>query len=130
MRQTLTVLFYLNGVGETWFPLALREAEDAASLGGANPPRHAALAAARQLTPGKDGLRVAPRRGDAVAFYNHVDEGGPPAVDRLALHAGLPAPAAKEVAALWFHCDLQANEGLRPLAVGLGKQAKAYEQRR
>ena len=120
----LTVLLYLNGVGETWLPLALRDPLDAQAVGEANPPRQAALEAAQALTPGRDGLTVRPKRGDAVAFYNHIDDGSA-RVDRLALHAGLPAPADKSVATLWYHVDL-ANE-LRPLAVGVAAPAKAYK---
>jgi len=125
-HRILTVLLYLNGVGETWFPLALQDARDADAVASANPPRQTALDAACRLKPGRDGLLVAPRKGDAVAFYNHVDNGSGK-VDRLALHAGLPAPGEKSVAALWYHVDLRLNDGLQPLAVGVGSQAKSYK---
>ena len=128
-HRMLTVLLYLNGVGETWFPLALRDPADAASVENQNPPRVAALAAARQLSPRRDGLTVAPKIGDAVAFYNLLD-GGAGQVDRLSLHAGLPAPGVKSVAALWYHVDLKQGDdgaaGLTPLAVGVGPAAKSY----
>ena len=103
-RRVLTVLLYLNGVGATWFPLALQNARDAADVAGANPPGQVALAAARRLTPGRDGVTVAPRKGDAVAFYNYMDDGSGE-LDRLTAHAGLPAPAEKSVAALWYCQD-------------------------
>ena len=66
---------------------------------------------------------LTPAAGDAVAFYNyHSDDtasgagdgtgagasvgvgagAGGVALDRLALHAGLPAPSERRVAALWF----------------------------
>lgn len=97
-QRVLTVLFYLNGVGRTWFPLASAEAT------ARNPPRLAALAAAPWLVPARDGLTVTPSAGDAVAFYNYqpAGRGGGVALDRLALHAGLPAPSERRVAALWF----------------------------
>ena len=133
-HRVITVLLYLNGVGETWFPLALRDPEDAAAVGGANPPRATALKAAEQLNPGRehgwsgDGLVVAPKKGDAVAFYNLLDNGSG-GVDRLSLHAGLPAPDEKSVAALWYHADLkQGSDGMVPLAVGLGQQAQSYRK--
>lgn len=101
VHRVCTVLIYLNGVGSTWFPLALRDPKDAQSVGGANPPRQAALAAAERLSPSReDGLVVTPRKGDAVAFYNYMNDGSAQ-VDRLALHAGLPAPAEKSIASLW-----------------------------
>ena len=115
----------LSRCGATWFPFA-----DAASGGGAEggggeggggeggggegegegegggeaappPASHdAALAAARALAPERDGLRVASRKGDAVAFYNYEPSGE---LDTYAIHAGLPAPDVRHVAALWFH---------------------------
>ena len=57
-------------------------------------------AAARALAPERDGLRVASRKGDAVAFYNYEPSGE---LDPYAIHAGLPAPDVRHVAALWFH---------------------------
>ena len=127
-HRMLTVLLYLNGVGETWFPLALRDPTDAASVANQNPPRVAALDAARQLTPRRDGLTVKPKKGDAVAFYNLMDGSGQ--VDRLSMHAGLPAPGDKSVAALWYHVKLKhgGDDELTPLAVGVGQPAKIYDR--
>lgn len=86
----LTALYYLNDVeegGHTAFPAAsgamsadeagallkrLAEGESAAELG--------AREAAKSI-----GLRVAPIRGAAVLFYNHLDDGS---FDPTALHAG------------------------------------------
>ena len=64
---------------------------------------------------------LTPAAGDAVAFYNYHSDvaassagdgtgagasvgagAGGVALDRLALHAGLPAPSERRVAALWF----------------------------
>lgn len=103
-HRILTVLIYLNGVGGTWFPFARAEPTEH------NPPRLAALATAPWLEPTRDGLTVAPAAGDAVAFYNYycpsqahdIGGAGGVALDRLALHAGLPAPSERRVAALWF----------------------------
>ena len=99
--RMLTVLLYLNGKGETWFPLA--ETDAAAAAAAANPPsRPAALAACRGRVPGRDGLLVAPGKGDALAFYNFVDDGEGD-LDRLAFHAGMPSEhEQKSVAALWY----------------------------
>jgi len=126
------VLLYLNGVGDTWFPLALpEEPETPTSAGGhekrpANPSRQAALSIARKLAPERDGMRVAPRKGDAVAFYNYLDDGST-TLDRLALHAGLPAPAEKSIATLWYQVDLAADESLgRRLTVAVGPQTRSY----
>jgi hypothetical protein len=102
----LTVLMYLNepevAYVATWFPLARSDehAKDAP-----NPPsREAALKTAASLSPERgDGLLVRPSKGDCVAFYNFLDEAPGLTLDRLAMHAGLPAPGEKSVAALWFH---------------------------
>jgi prolyl 4-hydroxylase len=105
-QRIITVLLYLNGVGETWFPLATTTDEEAAAcplekdLDASGP---AAFAAAKARRPGKDGLVARPRKGDAVAFYNFRPDG---ALDRRAIHAGLPAPAEKWCSALWLHGPL------------------------
>ena len=101
MHRMLTVILYLNGEGETWFPLALKDARDT------HPPQHATLAAAvhGQLDPSRDGLLIRPgKAGDAVAFYNLLDDGSCQ-TDRLSLHAGLPAAVEKRVATLWYSLD-------------------------
>lgn len=95
--RMLTVLLYLNGRGETWFPLAGSDLPNPRS-------RRAALQACAELQPGKDGLLVAPAKGDAVAFYNFADDGSG-ALERRAFHAGLPAPDGKSIAAMWYQLD-------------------------
>ena len=104
--RTLSLLLYLNGKGETWFPLAT----DDPSL-AVNPrlptltdstSRSAALQALEGVVPGRDGLLLSPNKGDAVAFYNFVDDGHG-MLDRFAFHAGMPAKEEKSVAALWYH---------------------------
>ena len=78
--RVLTIIYYLNGVGATWFPLA-----DSAE--GAFATHKEALSHVGSLDPARDGLRVEPAsRGDALVFYNHDAHGQP---DPLALHAGL-----------------------------------------
>ena len=82
--RALTVLYYLNGVGETWLPLA-----DA-------PPRpkngEDAMARAAKLDPDTDGVRVtAPAAGDALAFFSLDDSDG--SYDWSAVHRRCPRPA-------------------------------------
>lgn len=91
----------MNGEGETWFPLAIGEPEVARAA--KNPiDRAAALRACSGLQPGRDGLTVAPAKGDAICFYNLLEDGSD--LDRLAFHAGLPAEVEKRVATLWWRC--------------------------
>ena len=87
--RMLTVLLYLNGCGETWFPLAHTDAD--AAKDARNPAsRPDALQSCAGLVPGRDGLLLAPGLGDAVAFYNYLDDGSGD-LDRLAFHAGMPS---------------------------------------
>ena len=98
--RILTVLIYLNGKGQTWWPLAT---DDPIAAARARNPgsRNEALQACHGRTPGGSGLIVTPNKGDAVAFYNYVDDGSGK-IDRLAFHAGLPAQEPKDVATLWY----------------------------
>ena len=87
--RALTVLYYLNGVGETWLPLA-----DA-------PPRPTngedAMARAALLDPDTDGVRVTgPAAGDALAFFSLDDTDG--SYDWSAVHRALPSTGEKWVA--------------------------------
>lgn len=104
--RTLSLLLYLNGKGETWFPLATADPSldaDPRLPSLANPKsRWAAFQACEDMMPGRDGLLVSPNKGDAVAFYNFCDDGSG-ALDRFAFHAGMPAQEEKSVAALWYH---------------------------
>ena len=107
--RILTVLYYLNGEGETWFPLAKRTRNDDCN----NRPstRQEALAAAEGLQPGIDGVLVSTvsttqtsecvpvRRGDAVAFYSYFQDGTP---DWSAIHSGLPCRTEKIIANHFF----------------------------
>ena len=129
-HRVLTVLLYLNGVGGTWFPLATADSSDAGARAGGGdgarraapgePPSQlaaitaeynllmAAIEAARSRVPGRDGLLANPSKGDAVAFYNYVDDGSGD-LDRTALHAGLPSPSEKSVAALWYGVSFESG---------------------
>ena len=128
--RVLTVLYYLNGVGATWFPLARTQPAAAAppAGGGADddqPPllgpkdtgkldellqRRSPLDTARvtvcsdgqlQRSSQSDGLKVAGDAGDALAFF-HLDESGD--FDLHAMHSGLPAPRTRWVASHFFVC--------------------------
>lgn len=100
--RLLTVLYYLNGVGATWFPLAGRSLphEEIRNLMEA---RHACLG----KSPGKSGVLVTCQdkcedqtsnesvsnhiarvnEGDAVAFYSYRVDGS---MNWKAFHSGLP----------------------------------------
>lgn len=81
--RVLTILYYLNGVGATWFPLADNPTGAAVALADSS----GVVARATALDPAKDGLRVTPTSaGDALVFYNFDGRGEP---DSWALHAGL-----------------------------------------
>lgn len=85
--RILTILYYLNGKGATWFPLADGRAIHFANHGEA-------LEHASSLDPATDGVRVEPTSvGDALAFYNFDERGEP---DAQTLHAGLEVAASEE----------------------------------
>ena len=93
--RVLTVLYYLNGNGATWFPLAVEDdsIDDSIdeSAGGVNSrvtSRAAAMELAAALEPHRDGcVFEAHSAGDALAFFNFDERG---AAEARALHAGLP----------------------------------------
>eukprot|EP00966_Prymnesium_polylepis_P293456 6777835-Prymnesium_polylepis.2 len=89
--RACTILYYLNGCGATWFPLAdaPREPQSPEEL-------HKEL----NRVMANDGLRVAGGVGDALAFYHFGDEGE---LDTRAIHAGVAAPATRWVASHFFH---------------------------
>ena len=81
----LTVLYYLNGAGATWFPLADSDFDFTS--------RDIAASCLEGLDPTTDGLRVEPHSaGDALAFFNFDDAGEP---DPWTLHAGLEVAATE-----------------------------------
>ena len=98
-HRLLTVLYYINGTGETWFPLADSVQEPHT--------REAALFQCRSLEPGHDGVLVSCegrgktiRKGDAIAFFNYHSDG---TCDWRAIHAGIPASSTKWIANHWFY---------------------------
>ena len=129
--RVLTVLYYLNGVGATWFPLARTQSAAAAAAavadGGADDEqtpllgpkdtgklddllqRRSPIEAVtvcsdgqlRQTSSRRDGLKVAGKAGDALALF-HLDESG--YFDLHAMHSGLPAPETRWVASHFFVC--------------------------
>jgi thioredoxin-like negative regulator of GroEL len=119
--RLVTALLYLNTPaageycgGETWFPYARSEPSTSdgnhpdtveSSVRNALGVFEGAMAEGTPLP----GLKVSPRRGRAVIFFNHLRSG---AIDPRAVHAGLPveAPAAlpaieKWVANYWIELD-------------------------
>ena len=127
--RVLTVLYYLNGVGATWFPLArtqtAAENADGGDAHGHTPlldpkdthkldellQRRSPVEKVRvtvcsddqllQTSSQCDGLKVAGEVGDALAFF-HLDESG--SLDLHAMHSGLPAPKTRWVASHFFVC--------------------------
>ena len=103
--RVATLLYYLNGVGSTWFPLASSVDASVAP----QPPVSTADAYGRaaRLSPERDGLRVQPAAaGDALLFY-HMDDTS--SLDLCSLHAGLPTPSTKLIASQFFTAN-----GARP----------------
>jgi len=103
-RRHLTVLVYLDDAavpedagdtrGCTHFPYGAVDAAEASLVAALSP-----VDAARRALDGRDaGLFVAPKRGDAIVFFNTDAEGR---VDVLSLHASVSAAANKHVANLW-----------------------------
>lgn len=90
--RLLTALLYLNdqidnGGGETWFPFTSEEAtvssvEEAVLQALTLHDLH--ITSAQADLP---GIKVAPRTGKAVIFFNHLPTGE---IDPKAVHAGLP----------------------------------------
>ena len=99
------MLFYLNGVGETWLPLATSEMDVASPTNA-----YDALQAAKGLLPGEDGVLVAPAKGDAIAFFNYADNGSFD-LEHRAVHAGLPAKGNKQIGTLWYRLGRPSDVG-------------------
>ena len=95
--RAATLLYYLNGEGETWFPLACDSLESARTF---TPKRQSeAYERAFGLDPAVDGLRVSPQQGDAVLLYNFDEDA---AIDVYSMHAGLPATVTKVIGTHFF----------------------------
>ena len=116
--RVLTVIYYLNGVAGTWFPLADK------MLTPIPQNRDEALRYAQDCIPGRDGILIAGRHsplrkdarnentfvvnaGDCVAFYNyHIVDAEGDAANWQSLHAGLPTTERegdKWIANHWMH---------------------------
>eukprot|EP00568_Trieres_chinensis_P018510 CAMPEP_0183330430 /NCGR_PEP_ID=MMETSP0160_2-20130417/85300_1 /TAXON_ID=2839 ORGANISM="Odontella Sinensis, Strain Grunow 1884" /NCGR_SAMPLE_ID=MMETSP0160_2 /ASSEMBLY_ACC=CAM_ASM_000250 /LENGTH=128 /DNA_ID=CAMNT_0025498639 /DNA_START=448 /DNA_END=830 /DNA_ORIENTATION=- len=123
MTGVLTVLYYLNGVGGTWFPLARRDEQEMNHNMMGPRTREEALALANECEPGINGLLLSGNSrnnyanrdgtvgidaGDAIAFFNyHTDpETRQRRIDWRAIHSGLPTAKGegnKWIANHWFH---------------------------
>lgn len=117
--RILTVIYYINGVGGTWFPLA--DGND----GEIPKNKERVLQLVENLEPGKHGIflkggsnsiegendnkhTVLVNKGDAVAFYNYRDEGSAH-LDWTALHCGSPTDETKWIANHWYRLNDLAN---------------------
>ena len=91
--RVLTILYYLNGEGATWFPIA----DAPVSFNN----RAEVVAHVNGLDPQSEGLLVEPSApGDALAFFNYDHAGDP---EPHSLHAGLEVTTTKWVASHFFH---------------------------
>jgi len=109
--RVLTILYYLNGIGETWFPLADYHRNHKDDYRRA-PMRPRNKQEALELCPddpqslgmvvgGGNHHQLSIQPGDAVAFYNYLDNGD---LNWNSIHAGLPVTGDtnKWVANHWF----------------------------
>lgn len=107
--RIMTVIYYLNGVAGTWFPLARTNEDDLSVKSPVNKAQ--ALDLIKYTEPGKNGILARGTRnadkttednehtawineGDAIAFYNYLDDGSAQ-LDWRALHCGLPTTDAE-----------------------------------
>ncbi|CAB9505718.1 ShK domain-like [Seminavis robusta] len=96
--RILTVLYYLNGVSDTWFPCADAPVGRFASRQGAIDFANSSAHPSNILRGGVLASQVQP--GDAIAFYNYFQDA---AFEWNAIHAGLPATSDKWIATHWYH---------------------------
>ena len=119
----MTVLYYLNGVAGTWFPLAGTSLDDESGDIPQNKEEALQKIQMEGLKPGKDGILIVGGKdadkydsssknvvkvypGDAVVFFNYDTTRknvSSPEIDWRALHAGLPASEDKCIATHWFN---------------------------
>lgn len=115
--RAVTVLHYLNDVppdaargpgfgGETWLPHATTDDSAPSSLGATERP-----------LPGRDGVLVPPRAGDALVFFSFDEHGE---VEPASLHGGRPANALKLIANQWIRLDVSDPSGVVPRGPGFG----------
>ena len=107
--RILTVLYYLNGVSGTWFPLADHPHRFVTRNEALQQAAITTNTATMTPTAIQDGLTVSSsshtgsiqQPGDAIAFYNYYQDG---TVDWNAIHAGLPTNTSEKwIATHWYH---------------------------
>ncbi len=93
--RVVTILYYLNGVGATWFPLA----DDSRPCPQTKQEAMRLVEFENGLVVGGDNLSI--NRGDAIAFYNYLENGD---YNWNSIHAGSPVQGEthKWVANHWF----------------------------
>ncbi|KAM4610765.1 transmembrane prolyl 4-hydroxylase-like [Polymixia lowei] len=102
----LTVLFYLNSVeegGETTFPVADNRTYEEEAL-----VQDGVDLTDTQATCGKGNLRMKPRAGTALLWYNHLSDGRGwmGELDEYSLHGGCPVNSGEKwVANSWVNVD-------------------------
>lgn len=113
-RRLLTVIYYLNGVSETWFPLAHLDHHHVLSYDEGmnkvnalnkvmddnnNEKREGVLVTSNPTRNYNDDVPII-QTGDAIAFYNYYTDASPA---WNAIHAGLPAEKSKWIGRHWYH---------------------------
>lgn len=108
--RVLTVIYYLNGVSDTWFPLAdhgrrMSSREEALEVIAAMQQQKRETTNSNADIDYSAGVRVSSddtiqQPGDAIAFYNYFQDG---TFEWNAMHAGLPAVESKWIATHWYH---------------------------
>ena len=116
LPRVMTILYYLNGVGATWFPFADATGDDADLIEKSG--RDQILDRTAALDPSSAGVLVEPSGpGDAVAFFNFDADG---VRDPYSLHAGTTVGEGddKWLAAHFFQAPslVASSEAMRALA--------------
>ena len=114
-NRILTVIYYLNGIGSTWFPFATSERKLSTNVptnlleaktmsADFSPDSNGILVSCNSAETSKHCISI--QEGDAVAFFNYsledVDGKLGLACDWSSFHAGLPASSTKWIANHWF----------------------------
>ena len=113
-NRIVTVIYYLNGSGSTWFPFAKNEFDKKIPQN-----LQEAKALSENMIPGTNGMLLScdadnksndhcyqVQEGDAIAFFNYslddIDGTVGLTCDWSSFHAGLPASSTKWIANHWF----------------------------